>query len=155
MVDAKAALKRFELENNVQDREIYELDEALYNKLIAQDVRKFVDRPWNKDPLWFKNVKVSAVALIKMAMHAREGGDIEIMGNLMGFPRDGTMWITDVYALPVIGTETRVISTDETSTYSVAHQDASAKCDRIEGKMGWYHSHPGYGCWLSLIDINT
>lgn len=21
--------------------------------------------------------------------------------------------------------------------------------------MGWYHSHPGYGCWLSKIDIDT
>ena len=21
--------------------------------------------------------------------------------------------------------------------------------------MGWYHSHPGYGCWLSGIDVNT
>ena len=21
--------------------------------------------------------------------------------------------------------------------------------------MGWYHSHPGYGCWLSGIDVST
>lgn len=21
--------------------------------------------------------------------------------------------------------------------------------------LGWYHSHPGYGCWLSGIDVNT
>lgn len=21
--------------------------------------------------------------------------------------------------------------------------------------MGWYHSHPGFGCWLSSVDINT
>lgn len=21
--------------------------------------------------------------------------------------------------------------------------------------MGWYHSHPGYGCWLSGIDVGT
>ena len=21
--------------------------------------------------------------------------------------------------------------------------------------VGWYHSHPGYGCWLSGIDVNT
>ena len=21
--------------------------------------------------------------------------------------------------------------------------------------MGWYHSHPGYGCWLSGIDCST
>ncbi len=21
--------------------------------------------------------------------------------------------------------------------------------------VGWYHSHPGYGCWLSGIDCST
>lgn len=21
--------------------------------------------------------------------------------------------------------------------------------------IGWYHSHPGYGCWLSNIDIDN
>ncbi|MFS7972920.1 putative proteasome endopeptidase complex [Helianthus anomalus] len=21
--------------------------------------------------------------------------------------------------------------------------------------IGWYHSHPGFGCWLSGVDINT
>ena len=21
--------------------------------------------------------------------------------------------------------------------------------------VGWYHSHPGFGCWLSGTDINT
>jgi hypothetical protein len=21
--------------------------------------------------------------------------------------------------------------------------------------VGWYHSHPGYGCWLSGIDVST
>ena len=22
-------------------------------------------------------------------------------------------------------------------------------------QLGWYHSRPGYGCWLSGVDINT
>ena len=26
---------------------------------------------------------------------------------------------------------------------------------RTENVIGWYHSHPGYGCWLSGIDVNT
>jgi len=21
--------------------------------------------------------------------------------------------------------------------------------------VGWYHSHPGFGCWLSSVDVNT
>ena len=26
---------------------------------------------------------------------------------------------------------------------------------RNEIVVGWYHSHPGFGCWLSSTDINT
>ena len=26
---------------------------------------------------------------------------------------------------------------------------------RLENAVGWYHSHPGYGCWLSGIDVGT
>jgi len=21
--------------------------------------------------------------------------------------------------------------------------------------VGWYHSHPGFGCWLSMVDVTT
>lgn len=21
--------------------------------------------------------------------------------------------------------------------------------------VGWYHSHPGFGCWLSIVDVTT
>lgn len=27
--------------------------------------------------------------------------------------------------------------------------------NRPEMVVGWYHSHPGFGCWLSSVDINT
>jgi len=26
---------------------------------------------------------------------------------------------------------------------------------RMENVLGWYHSHPSYGCWLSGIDVST
>lgn len=26
---------------------------------------------------------------------------------------------------------------------------------RKENLIGWYHSHPGFGCWLSMTDITT
>ena len=32
------------------------------------------EKPWKKDPNHFKKVRISAVALIKMVMHARSGG---------------------------------------------------------------------------------
>lgn len=30
-----------------------------------------------------------------------------------------------------------------------------AQTGRSEMVVGWYHSHPGFGCWLSSVDINT
>ena len=29
------------------------------------------------------------------------------------------------------------------------------KTGRPEMVVGWYHSHPGFGCWLSGVDIST
>jgi 26S proteasome regulatory subunit N11 len=26
---------------------------------------------------------------------------------------------------------------------------------RPEICVGWYHSHPGFGCWLSMVDVQT
>ena len=31
----------------------------------------------------------------------------------------------------------------------------SCQVGRLENAIGWYHSHPGYGCWLSGIDVGT
>merc|ERR1719362_2113792 len=30
-----------------------------------------------------------------------------------------------------------------------------AQTNRKEKVVGWYHSHPGFGCWLSSVDVNT
>jgi COP9 signalosome complex subunit 5 len=35
------------------------------------------------------------------------------------------------------------------------YMDITEESGRKENIMGWYHSHPGYGCWLSKIDIDT
>ena len=39
--------------------------------------------------------------------------------------------------------------------YSVLVSKTSNLCFRPEMVVGWYHSHPGFGCWLSGVDINT
>ena len=33
--------------------------------------------------------------------------------------------------------------------------DMLKQTGRPEIVVGWYHSHPGFGCWLSGVDINT
>ena len=105
--------------------------------------------------LYFKKVKISATALIKMVMHTKLGGDIEVMGNLQGRFKGDTFYVTDSFALPCEATETRVNAGADANEYMVAHLEASEQVNRPENLVGWYHSHPGYGCWLSGIDVTT
>lgn len=50
--------------------------------------------PWEKDPHYFKDIQISALALLKMVMHARSGGSLEIMGLLLGKVVENTMVMT-------------------------------------------------------------
>ena len=103
----------------------------------------------------FKKVKISAVALIKMVMHTRSGGDIEVMGMMQGKVVGDTFWVMDSFALPVEATETRVNAAADGNEYLVNHLEDCERVNRPENICGWYHSHPGYGCWLSGIDVST
>ena len=146
--EVSMAKKRFELENNIQDSEIFHWDEAEIDKVLQE-------RPWKKDPNHFKKVRISDLALIKMVMHAKSGGEIEVMGYMQGFPKGDTLFVTDSFALPVEGTETRVNAGDEANLYTINYTEGGKRVARFENVVGWYHSHPGYGCWLSGIDVDT
>lgn len=111
--------------------------------------------PWRTDPHHFKHVRISAIALTKMVMHARSGGSIEIMGLMIGYMKHETFIVTDAIRLPVEGTETRVNAQDEANEYMVKYLERSRQAGQMENAVGWYHSHPGYGCWLSGIDVAT
>lgn len=37
----------------------------------------------------------------------------------------------------------------------VRYLEMSRSSGQLENAVGWYHSHPGYGCWLSGIDVGT
>ena len=66
-----------------------------------------------------------------------------------------TIIVTDAFRLPVEGTETRVNAQDEANEYMVGYLQACRDQGKLENAVGWYHSHPGYGCWLSGIDVAT
>lgn len=112
-------------------------------------------RPWKDDANYFKHVRISAVALIKMTMHARSGGSLEVMGLMQGYVDEETFIVTDAFRLPVEGTETRVNAQNEANEYIIDYLELSRSQGRQENVVGWYHSHPGYGCWLSGIDVET
>ena len=90
-----------------------------------------------------------------MAMHAKSGGNIEIMGVMQGKVVGDTFIVIDAFALPVEGTETRVNAQAEAYEYMVDYLSTVQASGRPENIVGWYHSHPGYGCWLSGIDVTT
>lgn len=129
--------------------------DALYN--YDSEAQKAISnaRPWKADPHHFKHVRISAVAMLKMVMHARAGGAIEVMGIMLGYVRGDTFVVTDALRLPVEGTETRVNAQDEANEYLVQYLERSRDAGQLENAVGWYHSHPGYGCWLSGIDVST
>ena len=115
-----------------------------------------MQKPWLKDVHYFKAVRISAVALMKMVMHARSGGSLEVMGLMQGYVDGPALVVTDAFRLPVEGTETRVNAQDDANEYLVEYlRLCRDEGSRMENVVGWYHSHPGYGCWLSGIDVST
>ena len=62
---SKIAQKTWELTNNVTEaEEIYKYD-------VAEQQSFQSAKPWENDVTYFNTVKVSALALLKMVMHAR------------------------------------------------------------------------------------
>jgi COP9 signalosome complex subunit 5 len=78
------------------------------------------------------------------------------MGLLQGKIRGDAFFITDCFRLPVEGTETRVNAGESANEFMVEFTELNEQTKfSNESVCGWYHSHPGYGCWLSGIDVET
>ena len=60
-------------------------------------------------------------------MHARSGGNIEIMGIMQGKISGDTMIIMDSFELPVEGTETRVNAAQDAFEYLVEYATKSVE----------------------------
>lgn len=109
--DAETARKTWEIENEIEtlpaSDEIFRYDapeqqqflsarKLTLNLLIGICTNNPFDcifrvGPWEKDPHYFKDIQISALALLKMVMHARSGGSLEIMGLLLGKVVENTM----------------------------------------------------------------
>ncbi|KAF7113441.1 hypothetical protein RHSIM_RhsimUnG0126200 [Rhododendron simsii] len=261
---AAMAQKTWELENNIVTMETPSSTEsdAIFHHDEAAQAKFQQEKPWSNDPHYFKRVKVSALALLKMVVHSRSGGTIEVMGLMQGKTDGDAIIVMDAFALPVEGTETRVNAQADAYEYMVDYSQTnkqfracvligcilmvsfigsnvlldSTRCSdstvekgsslaitlrnvtfeclrspfscnikncrswrhggldllggnvskvkndssvtvfkgpvgplsngislllikkqvgRLENVVGWYHSHPGYGCWLSGIDVST
>jgi 26S proteasome regulatory subunit N11 len=106
---------------------------------------------------------------------------MEVMGLMLGdVVDDYTVKVADVFAMPQSGTGVSVEAVDPvfqknmTDMLSMTHRFGTRPSSsrlllqalppsflftfpayRTEPVVGWYHSHPGFGCWLSGVDVNT
>lgn len=101
-----------------------------------------------------EQVYISSLALLKMLKHGRAGVPMEVMGLMLGeFVDEYTVRVIDVFAMPQSGTGVSVEAVDP--VFQTKMLDNLKQTGRPEMVVGWYHSHPGFGCWLSGVDINT
>lgn len=129
---AAIAQKTWELENEiitVTDSSSKLLTDLLADSIFYYDEAaqaKFqLEKPWVNDPHFFKRVKISALALLKMVVHARSGGTIEVMGLMQGKTDGDSIIVMDAFALPVEGTETRVNAQEDAYEYMVEYSQTN------------------------------
>ena len=113
-----------------EDDVFYRYDDVLQTATQQQ-------KPWARNPHFFKHVQVSALALIKMSLHCRSGSHLEVMGMLQGKTIGDTFVVLDVFALPVEGTETRVNAQAEAYEFMVDFVQSSKAVGRREYVIGW------------------
>lgn len=101
-----------------------------------------------------EQVYISPLALLKMLKHGRAGVPMEVMGLMLGeFVDEYTVRCDDVFAMPQSGTGVSVEAVDP--VFQAKMLEMLKQTGRPEMVVGWYHSHPGFGPWLSGVDINT
>lgn len=101
-----------------------------------------------------EKIQISSLSLLKMLKHGRAGIPMEVMGLMLGhFVDEYTITCVDVFAMPQHGTGVSVEAVDY--VFQTNMLDMLKQTGRHELVVGWYHSHPGFGCWLSGVDMNT
>lgn len=101
-----------------------------------------------------ETIYISSLSLLKMLKHGRAGVPMEVMGLMLGeFVDDYTIVVKDVFAMPQSGTGVSVEAVDP--VFQMKMLEMLKQTGRPEMVVGWYHSHPGFGCWLSGVDVNT
>ena len=77
------------------------------------------------------------------------------MGLMLGeFEDFYTIRVMDVFAMPQIASTVSVEAIDP--LFQQKMMDLLPKVGyKSDVVVGWYHSHPGFGCWLSFVDVKT
>ncbi|RNF23627.1 metallopeptidase [Trypanosoma conorhini] len=150
------------------------------NTELMEELHK--TQPWKKSPRYFKRVKVSILAALQMMSHAQRGSPnaacpndggtgaassppirseprhenwFEVMGLMLGHFTEEEMIVTNAFALPVDASEVECAMNDASQLYMLEYLQYHQRGGTQEGCIGWYHSHPGYTCFLSGTDVST
>jgi len=151
---SKQPPKKTDADEKLKDEFLFKFDSATQQKNREALAKE--------DPEYFKYAKISSLALLKLLLHARsacageskDGRTLEVMGMLLG-KTDGNSFII-IDSLPIKkGDEAAVQLTDEDYEYVVETTERIKKVGRMETVIGWYHSHPALGVFLSGTDIRT
>ena len=101
-----------------------------------------------------ETISISSFGLLKMMKHGRAGIPLEVMGLMLGeFVDDHNVKVVDVFAMPKSETGVTVEAVDP--VFQTKMMDILKATRRHEHVIGWYHSHRGFGCWLSSTDVST
>jgi len=76
------------------------------------------------------------------------------MGLLQGIIKDRTFVVLDSFGV-CEGNEAFVQPKDEDYEYMFQYTESAKSIGRVEKVIGWYHSHPGLGVFLSGTDVAT
>ncbi|KAI4379735.1 hypothetical protein MLD38_005991 [Melastoma candidum] len=104
---AAIAQKTWELENDIADQAAAtsSASDAIFHYDESAQAKFQNEKPWANDSHYFKRVRISALALLKMVVHARSGGTIEVMGLMQGKTGGDAIIVMDAFGLPVEGTD--------------------------------------------------
>jgi len=95
---------------------------------------------------------MSKPAMDKVVEHAKSKGHEEVVGVLIGSVIGQTVVVEDAITGRIESTATRAVLPPDT----IARIADDILKQRIQGNIvGWYHSHPGYGIFMSNVDIAT
>ncbi len=101
-----------------------------------------------------ETIHISSLALLKMMKHGRAGIPLEVMGLMLGEIIDEyNIVVIDVFSMPQSGSGIAVEAVDP--VFQTEMLEILKTTGRMESVVGWYHSHPGFGCWLSSTDVAT
>jgi proteasome lid subunit RPN8/RPN11 len=95
---------------------------------------------------------MSKEAMSKVIDHVKSVPDKEVIGVLIGKMDDDILIVEDALSGDMIEDEKKVVMPGETLA-RIADDIVNKK---VKGNIvGWYHSHPGYGVFMSEVDNDT